>query len=165
VTPSAPPQPIPFDAQGAPDLQALVRLCGEQYAKSIGENYDPEHCPHHGGYRHISAADWRAWDEAVARWQVERRAVLGAVATVRGASQAESGSRKRSGWAPSPRRARNQGKKVMMIHDRTRPTTARNAPPNDAVFDTWQPRYARAASRRSPSSSSSAAASSTRSPP
>ena len=24
-----------IDAQGAPDLQALARLCGEQYAKSI----------------------------------------------------------------------------------------------------------------------------------
>ena len=89
MTPSAPPQPIPLDAQGAPDLQALVRLRGEQYAKSIGENYDPEHCPHHGGYRHISAADWRAWDEAVARWQLERRAVLGAVAKVRGVASRE----------------------------------------------------------------------------
>jgi hypothetical protein len=41
------------------------------------------------GYRHISAAAWRAWDEAVARWQVERRAVLSAVAKVKGVASRE----------------------------------------------------------------------------
>ena len=45
---------IPLDDQGCPDLQALVRLRGKQYAESIGEKYDPEHCPHHGGYQHVA---------------------------------------------------------------------------------------------------------------
>ena len=43
---------IPLDDQGCPDLQALVRLRGKQYADSIGEKYDPEHCPRHA---HIGA--------------------------------------------------------------------------------------------------------------
>ena len=60
---------IPLDDQGCPDLQALVRLRGKQYAESIGEKYDPEHCPHHGGYQHVSAQDWAEWDGAVAEWQ------------------------------------------------------------------------------------------------
>ena len=55
---------IPLDDQGCPDLQALVRLRGKQYAESIGEKYDPEHC---GGYQHISAQDWAEWDRA--EWQ------------------------------------------------------------------------------------------------
>ena len=44
---------VPLDAQGAPDPQLFIRACG--------------------GYRHISPEDWRAWDAAVARWQIERR--------------------------------------------------------------------------------------------
>lgn len=61
---------IPHDDKGCPDLQALVRLRGEQYAESIGETYDPEHCPHHGGYQH---ADWRAWDTAITKWRQDCR--------------------------------------------------------------------------------------------
>ena len=60
---------IPLDDQGCPDLQALVRLRGKQYADSIGEKYDPENCPRHGGYQHVSAQDWAEWDRAVVEWQ------------------------------------------------------------------------------------------------
>ena len=67
---------IPHDDEDRPDLQELVRLRGEQYARSIGEEYDPEHCPHHGGYRHITPADWAEWDRAVAAWQLRCRAGL-----------------------------------------------------------------------------------------
>ena len=48
---------IPLDDQGAPDLQALVRLCG--------------------GYDKISSATWAAWDRANPEWQQRRRQGLG----------------------------------------------------------------------------------------
>ena len=65
---------IPSDASG-PDLQLFIKQCGARHAHAEREFYDPK-LGGHGGYRNISAADWRAWDQAVARWQVERRADL-----------------------------------------------------------------------------------------
>jgi hypothetical protein len=61
---------IPHDEMGHPDLQELVRSRGAQYAASIGETYDPAH---HGGYRHVTAADWRAWDTAITKWRQDCR--------------------------------------------------------------------------------------------
>jgi hypothetical protein len=50
------PITIPLGPEGAPDLQALVRLCG--------------------GYDKITPELWAAWDRANAEWQARRRAGL-----------------------------------------------------------------------------------------
>lgn len=67
---------VPLDERGAPDLQLFIRACGTRYAHSVGEEYNPK-VGGHGGYRHITPDDWRAWDAAVARWQIERRLAYG----------------------------------------------------------------------------------------
>jgi hypothetical protein len=61
---------------GAPDLQALVETAGRRYARSIGETYDPNPLtrpPHQGGYQHVTEAEWREFDRAMAAWQTQRR--------------------------------------------------------------------------------------------
>jgi hypothetical protein len=60
-----------YDEGGAPHLQWFIALCGMRHAQSIGETFD---VGRHGGYRHVGAADWQAWDAANDRWQIERRA-------------------------------------------------------------------------------------------
>jgi hypothetical protein len=66
---------VPLDERGAPDLQLFIRACGSRYARAVGEQYDWKR---HGGYRHVSPDDWRAWDAAIERWQVEKRAARSA---------------------------------------------------------------------------------------
>ena len=63
-------------ANPAPDLQALVRLAGERYAASLGVPYDPTN-PGHGGYQHITEAEWKHFDAAMAEWQARRRTRYG----------------------------------------------------------------------------------------
>ena len=73
------PVTIPLDAAGRPDLQALVERARLRYAASIGEVYveDPfKRPPHQGGYPHITAEEWAAFDDAMAAWQERRRAGL-----------------------------------------------------------------------------------------
>jgi hypothetical protein len=60
------------DDQGMPDLQKLVVYCRERYLEATGETHDPKN-PDHGGYRHISPADWTAWDAANEEFQRRRR--------------------------------------------------------------------------------------------
>jgi len=70
---------IPLDEAGQPHLQALVERAGRRYAAAIGEQYieDPfrraKEAPHQGGYQHITAEEWAAWDRANAEWQPRRR--------------------------------------------------------------------------------------------
>ena len=70
------PIAIPLDAHGAPDLQALVRKAGERRAAELGEKHDPANKPEHGGYPHITAEEWAAWDRANAEWQAQRRRLI-----------------------------------------------------------------------------------------
>ena len=71
---------IPLDETGCPDLQALVERAGRRHAAAIGEQYieDPfrrgREAPHQGGYQHITAEEWAAWDRANAEFQARRRA-------------------------------------------------------------------------------------------
>jgi hypothetical protein len=70
-----PPVTIPLDADGRPDLQALVERAGRRHAASIGEQYvedDFTRPPHQGGYQHITPEEWAAWDHAMADWQARR---------------------------------------------------------------------------------------------
>jgi hypothetical protein len=60
----------------APDLPDMVRKAGERYAASRGVPYDPTN-PEHGGYQHITPAEWATWDAAMADWQARRRARYG----------------------------------------------------------------------------------------
>jgi hypothetical protein len=60
----------------APDLQELVRRAGERYARSLGEPFDPTN-PEHGGYQHITPAEWEHFDKAMAEWQARRRTRYG----------------------------------------------------------------------------------------
>jgi hypothetical protein len=61
-----------------PDLQELVDFAGRRYAASIGETYteDPvrrmREAPHQGGYSHITAEEWAAYDKAMVEWQARR---------------------------------------------------------------------------------------------
>ena len=71
---TTPDKDLPADAYG-PDLQLLVYHCGERYARSIGEQYDPKR---HGGYQHITAAEWRAWGAANAISPCRRRSTRSA---------------------------------------------------------------------------------------
>jgi hypothetical protein len=70
---------IPLDTDGCPDLQALVELAGRRYATSIGETYieDPfrrmRQASHQGGYPHVTAEEWAAYDQAMLDWQQRRR--------------------------------------------------------------------------------------------
>ena len=67
---------IPLDADGRPDLQRLIDLAGRRHAASLGEEYveDPfKRPPHQGGFQHITAEEWAAWDRANAEWQARRR--------------------------------------------------------------------------------------------
>jgi hypothetical protein len=64
-----------------PDVQPLVERAGRRYAASIGEVYDPNpftRPAHHGGYRHITAEEWRSWDAANAEFQARQREPLAA---------------------------------------------------------------------------------------
>jgi hypothetical protein len=70
------PIAIPHNEHGQPDLQALVRRAGERYAASVGEKYDPQNNPKHGGYQHITAEEWVAWDAANRQFQQRRRGRL-----------------------------------------------------------------------------------------
>ena len=68
---------IPLDETGCPDLQALVERTGRRHSAAIGEEYveDPfKRPPHQGGYQHITAEEWAAWDRANAEFQARRRA-------------------------------------------------------------------------------------------
>jgi hypothetical protein len=62
-----------------PDLQALVDRAGRRRAAELGEVYieDPreraEKAPHQGGYPHITAEEWAAYEKAMAEWQQRRR--------------------------------------------------------------------------------------------
>jgi len=70
------PITIPLDANGCPDLQALVELAGRRHAASIGETYveDPfKRPPHQGGYQHITPEEWAEYDRAMAAWHSRRR--------------------------------------------------------------------------------------------
>jgi hypothetical protein len=57
----------------------LVDRAGRRYAASIGGIYieDPfrraKIAPHQGGYAHITAEEWPAYDAAMAEWQARRR--------------------------------------------------------------------------------------------
>ena len=67
---------IPLDDAGRPDLQALIERAGRRHAAAIGEEYveDPfKRPPHQGGYQHITAEEWAAWDRANVEWQERRR--------------------------------------------------------------------------------------------
>jgi hypothetical protein len=70
---TAAPIDIPLDERGAPDLNALVRKLGQAAAAARGEVYDPANKPEHGGYRYITLAIWKAFDEAMAAHQQTRR--------------------------------------------------------------------------------------------
>ena len=70
---------VPLDDAGRPDLQALIERAGRRHAASIGEEYveDPfKRPPHQGGYQHITAEEWAAWDRANVEWQERRRSGL-----------------------------------------------------------------------------------------
>jgi hypothetical protein len=73
---------IPLDQRGAPILAALIDRAGRRYAALIGEEYieDPfrraKEAPHQGGYRHITAEEWRAFDAATAAYDQARRVGL-----------------------------------------------------------------------------------------
>jgi hypothetical protein len=70
------PVTIPLDADGRPDLQALIERAGRRHAAELGEEYveDPlTRPPHQGGYQHITSEEWAAWDRANAEWQARRR--------------------------------------------------------------------------------------------
>jgi hypothetical protein len=61
---------------GPPDLQTLIETAGRRYAQSIGDTYDPNpftRRPHQGGYQHVTEAEWREFDRAMAAWQAQRR--------------------------------------------------------------------------------------------
>jgi hypothetical protein len=61
---------------GPPDLQTLIETAGRRYAQSIGDTYDPNPLtrpPHQGGDQHVTEAEWREFDRAMAAWQVQRR--------------------------------------------------------------------------------------------
>jgi hypothetical protein len=73
---------IPLDADGCPDLQALVERAGRRYAAAIGEEYvEPAlnaagelvRPSHQGGHQHITAEEWAEYDRAMAAWQAARR--------------------------------------------------------------------------------------------
>jgi hypothetical protein len=78
----AAPIDIPLDERGAPILAALIDRAGRRYAASIGEEYieDPfrraKEAPHQGGYRHLTAEEWRAFDAATAAYDQARRVGL-----------------------------------------------------------------------------------------
>jgi hypothetical protein len=70
------PITIPRNERGQPDLQALIERAGRRHAASIGEEYveDPfKRPPHQGGYPHITAEEWAAWDEANRQFQEHQR--------------------------------------------------------------------------------------------
>jgi len=67
---------------GPPDLQALVERAGRRHAAAIGEECVKEPLdekgnlkrpPHQGGYQHITAEEWAAYDAAMAAYQRRRR--------------------------------------------------------------------------------------------
>jgi hypothetical protein len=73
------PVTIPLDADGRPDLQALVERAGRRHAASIGEQYDENpftRPPQQGGYQHITPEEWAAWDRADADLQARLRVGL-----------------------------------------------------------------------------------------
>jgi hypothetical protein len=73
------PIDIPLDDDGVPILAALVDRAGRRYAESIDEEYteDPfrraKEAPHQGGYCHVTAQEWQAFDAAMAAYDQARR--------------------------------------------------------------------------------------------
>jgi hypothetical protein len=67
---------VPVDANGCPNLQALVERAGRRHAAALGEEYvqDPfKRPPHQGGYPHITPEEWAEYDRAMTTWQERRR--------------------------------------------------------------------------------------------
>ena len=60
---------IPTSPDGAPNLQALVELLGRKAALDRGEEYDPANNSAHGGYRYITPALWKEFDQVMARFR------------------------------------------------------------------------------------------------
>jgi hypothetical protein len=63
----------------APDLQALVERASRRRAAELGELWieDPirqaREAPQQGGYLHVTAEEWAAYDKAMAEWRQRRR--------------------------------------------------------------------------------------------